>query len=173
MDSWLLSNTYELISVFKRNKGYKIGMEPRKKTTTAKTKVKKPAGTPVAHGVGRRKSAVARVWLRRGNGNIVVNGKTYNSYFDSEVTRLMAAKPVLLTQPATAYYDIEAFVEGGGRSGQAGAVQLGIARALVLADANLKKAMREHGLLTVDSRLKERKKYGRKAARRGFQFVKR
>ncbi|HEX2978181.1 MAG TPA: 30S ribosomal protein S9 [Candidatus Babeliales bacterium] len=144
-----------------------------RKKTTAAPKTKMPAGTPVSHGVGRRKSAVARVWLRRGNGKIVVNGKTYNSYFDTEVTRLMAVKPILLTQPATAHYDVEAYVEGGGRNGQAGAVQLGIARALVSADENLKMTMREHGMLTVDARLKERKKYGRKAARRGFQFVKR
>jgi len=146
-------------------------MEPRKKTASTKTKMTK--GAPLSHGVGRRKSAVARVWLRKGNGKIVVNGKTYSEYFDTEVTRLMAVKPILLSQSATAYYDVEAFVQGGGRSGQAGAVQLGIARAMVAVDEGLRIMMREHHLLTVDSRLKERKKYGKKAARRSFQFVKR
>lgn len=148
-------------------------MEPRKKTASATKSKMAKKGAPLSHGVGRRKSSVARVWLRKGNGKIVVNGKAYNEYFDTEVTRLVAVKPILLSQPATAHYDIEAFVQGGGRSGQAGAVQLGIARALVEADESLKGTMREHHFLTVDSRIKERKKYGKKAARRSFQFVKR
>lgn len=140
------------------------------KTTTPKTKARTAA--PVAHGVGRRKSSVARVWLRPGKGAIVVNGKDFKEYFDTEVTRLDASK-VFRVMTTDINFDVEANVVGGGNSSQAGAVQLGIARALVAANEGLRPMLRQHELLTVDSRVKERKKYGQKAARRKFQFVKR
>lgn len=143
-------------------------MAVQKKTKTSTPKKM----APLAHGVGRRKEAVARIWLRRGNGKIVVNGKDYSVYFDTEVTRLNVLKPFVVV-PQAAHYDIEAFVEGGGRAGQSDAVKLGIARAFVIANELVRPVLREHGLLTVDARVKERKKYGQKAARRKFQFVKR
>lgn len=133
-------------------------------------KVAKPK--PVAHGVGRRKSAIARVWLRAGKGLLTVNGKDYKNYFDTEVTRLDAVTPFKVV-PVSSQFDMEANVIGGGMCAQAGAVKLGIARALVSIDESLRPLLREHSLLTVDARRKERKKYGQPAARRKFQFVKR
>lgn len=127
---------------------------------------------PVSHGVGRRKASVARVWLRKGKGKLKVNGKEYTAYFDTDVTQRLVSKPCHIV-PLFVNYDVDAYVIGGGRTGQAGAVQLGISRALVALDETLRPLLREHDLLTVDSRVKERKKYGRKAARRSFQFVKR
>lgn len=139
--------------------------------------IKKVASTgsnaPIAHGVGRRKSAVARVFIRRkGTGQLLINGKDYKEYFDTEVARLAAATP-LKVYPQSSHYTIDVNVTGGGLRAQADAVKLGIARAFVTADESLRPLFRQHDLLTVDSRVKERKKYGRKAARRRFQFVKR
>lgn len=143
------------------------------KTTTAKTpKVKAQSAAPVSHGVGRRKSSIARVWLRTGKGAIMVNGKEFKDYFNTEITRLAASTPFRVL-PAQAHFDVEANVVGGGLCAQADAVKLGIARAMVSLDEQLRPMLRQHDLLTVDSRVKERKKYGRKAARRRFQFVKR
>lgn len=150
----------------------------RKATTkaapaTAKApKAKKPTSAPLSHGVGRRKAAVARVWLRKGSGKVVVNGKTHSMYFDTDLTRLEALKPFLMI-PNVSHYDAYTNVEGGGLHAQAGATKLAIARALVAADETLRLVLRQHGFLTVDSRVKERKKYGQRAARRKFQFVKR
>jgi len=132
----------------------------------------KASSAPLGHGVGRRKSAVARVWLRRGSGAIVINGSDFQEYFDTEVARLAASAPSRIL-PVCSNYDVEANVVGGGLSGQADAVKLGIARALLAIDETVRPLLRQHGLLTVDSRLKERKKYGQKGARRKFQFVKR
>lgn len=129
-------------------------------------------GAPLAHGVGRRKTAVARVWLRRGKGSLLVNEKNYNTYFDTETTRKSAFLPFMV-YPQAAKYDVEANVIGGGMSAQADAVKLGIARALLETNPDLRSLLRTHGLLSVDARVKERKKYGQKAARRKFQFVKR
>jgi small subunit ribosomal protein S9 len=134
---------------------------------------KAASSAPLAHGVGRRKSSVARVWLRRGTGSIVVNGKTYDAYFDTEMTRLVVAAAFGLAGELRQRYDLLVNVQGGGRTGQADATKLGIARALVEANPELRPTLREHGLLTVDSRIKERKKYGQRGARRKFQFVKR
>jgi small subunit ribosomal protein S9 len=141
-------------------------------TKTPKVKVKTPKSTPLAHGVGRRKSSVARVWLRAGKGALVVNGKDFKEYFDTEIARLKASTPFRLI-PVDSQFDVEANVQGGGVYSQADAVKLGIARAMLAANENFRPALREHDLLTVDSRVKERKKYGQKAARRKFQFVKR
>jgi len=131
-----------------------------------------PKAAVLSNGTGRRKAAVARVWLRRGSGNVIVNGRAMKEYFDTEVALLEASLPFQATT-ATNNYDFEANVQGGGSLGQAGAVKLGIARALVAADESQRQALRKFDLLTVDSRNKERKKYGQKAARRKFQFVKR
>lgn len=144
-----------------------------KAKATAKTAKPKVASVaPKSHGVGRRKSSIARVWLRPGKGAILVNGKDFKEYFDTEITRLKASTPFRVMQ-ADLGYDVEVNVIGGGLCSQADAIKLGIARALVEADETLRPALRQHDLLTVDSRLKERKKYGQKAARRKFQFVKR
>jgi small subunit ribosomal protein S9 len=151
-------------------------MEKVKKTKTTKTSnpttaPSKKIGAPLAHGVGRRKSSIARVWLRRGTGKILVNDREYTTYFTTDIARLDAAKPFKALK--TTSYDVHADVSGGGINGQAGAVRLGISRALLSLDESVRAALRAQGLLTVDSRVKERKKYGQKAARRKFQFVKR
>ncbi len=125
----------------------------------------------VSHGVGRRKSSVARVWLKRGTGLIVVNGKEHINYFDTDINRAEAATPLRVVPNAEV--DVLVNVVGGGLGSQAGAIKLGIARALVASDETLRPLLRQNDLLTVDARVKERKKYGQKAARRKFQFVKR
>lgn len=144
------------------------------KEKTAETKVvsKSKGRSPLAHGVGRRKSSVARVWLIRGSGKIVVNGKKVDVYFDTEIDRTTAAIPFQAC-PVGSNYDVQVNVRGGGKTSQAGAVKLGIARAFVQQDETLRPALRKYRLLTVDSRVKERKKYGQRGARRKFQFVKR
>jgi small subunit ribosomal protein S9 len=138
---------------------------------TAKTSSKKVSRAPLSHGVGRRKSAVARVWLRPGKGIIKVNGKEAATYFDTDYNRTIIGIPFKVCAKST--YDVDANVVGGGTTAQAGAVSLGIARALLISDEALRPTLKQHHLLTVDSRVKERKKYGQKAARRKFQFVKR
>ena len=132
----------------------------------------KSTNSPVAHGVGRRKTAVARIWLRPGAGQIRVNGQDYISYFDTQVAADVAAIPFKVC-PMGAGFDVEVNVCGGGKVAQANAVKLGIARAFVEFDANAKPVLKKHGLMTVDARKKERKKYGQKGARAKFQFVKR
>jgi len=139
---------------------------------TRQQKVKKFTGVPLFSGTGRRKKAVARVWVRRGSGLLVVNGKDYKRYFDTDTMRLAASKPLTVSSLGS-QYDFQIRVHGGGKTGQSHAVKLGIARALLKSDEKLRIALREHSLLTVDSRVKERKKYGQKGARRKFQFVKR
>lgn len=142
-------------------------------STKAKPRVKKATpGATLAHGVGRRKSAVARAWLKRGKGDIIVNGLNYKEYFDTAVTRIDASMPLSIV-PHADKYDAHINISGSGKVAQAGAVKLAISRAFVAQDAELRPLLRKSGLLTVDSRLKERKKYGQKAARRKFQFVKR
>jgi small subunit ribosomal protein S9 len=141
-------------------------------TPTVKKAPKAKKAATIAHGVGRRKKSVARAWLAHGSGKISVNGKPHIEYFDTDVARRAAAMPLAVVA-AGANYDVHVLVCGGGKEGQADAVKLGIARAMVELDETMKPDMRKHGLLTVDSRVKERKKYGRKAARRAFQFVKR
>ena len=132
----------------------------------------KSANSPIAHGVGRRKTSVARVWLRRGDGQISVNGQTHLNYFDTKIAADVASTPFRVC-PVGANFNVEANVFGGGKVAQANAVKLGVARAFVNFDANAKPILKKHGLMTVDARKKERKKYGQKAARRKFQFVKR
>ena len=124
------------------------------------------------HGIGRRKSATARVWLKSGSGAISVNGVDYTKYFDTDVAREALLIPLNVTGKAK-NFDVVANVQGGGRTGQSDAIKLGISRALLTTDESLRLVLRENDLLTVDSRVKERKKYGQKAARKKFQFVKR
>ena len=114
----------------------------------------------------------ARVWLTPGEGKIQVNGREFRDYFNRSVLEIIVESPIKHIG-MEGKYDVTARVHGGGMSGQAGAVKLGISRAFLEVDETLKKNLRSGGFLTRDSRVKERKKYGRKKARRGFQFVKR
>lgn len=122
--------------------------------------------------VGRRKTATARVTLRPGNGNIVVNKLDANKYFHRDTLMMLVRQPLELTETVGAF-DILCNVRGGGKSGQAGAVRLGIARALLQYKVELRGELKQRGLLTRDSRAKERKKYGQRSARARFQFSKR
>jgi small subunit ribosomal protein S9 len=124
------------------------------------------------HGVGRRKTSVARVYLRPGSGQWWVNGKTIGEYFPRMTHQQLAQEPLAVAQQQ-GQLDVKIRVEGGGQTGQAGAIRLGIARALVTMDEELRASMREHGLLTRDPREVERKKPGRPKARKRFQFSKR
>ena len=134
--------------------------------------VAKKGVAPLAGAVGRRKKCVARAWLRRGNGKIVVNGLPADKYFDTAVTRTNAKQPFVAC-PIGTNYDVQINVRGGGKVGQSDAVKLAIARAFLITDETLRPVLRKAGLLTVDARIKERKKYGQKGARAKFQFVKR
>ena len=127
---------------------------------------------PYFYGTGRRKKSVARVRVYPGTGSITINGKPIDEYFGLETMHLIVNQPLEITGNA-GKFDIVANVTGGGLSGQAGAIRHGISRALVLADEANKATLKEAGLLTRDPRMKERKKYGLKAARRASQFSKR
>ena len=124
------------------------------------------------YGTGRRKTSTARVFLRPGNGTLTINQRTFEAFFPTEALRTQIKTPLMLTETADKF-DILATVAGGGVSGQAGAVRLGIARALVTYNLELRKALKTEGLLTRDARAKERKKYGMAGARKRFQFSKR
>jgi small subunit ribosomal protein S9 len=124
------------------------------------------------YGTGRRKTSTARVFLRPGTGAITVNHREFDRFFPTDALRTIVKRPLLLTEN-NEKFDILATVAGGGINGQAGAVRLGIARALIKFDAELRKALKKEGLLTSDSRVKERKKYGLAGARKRFQFSKR
>jgi small subunit ribosomal protein S9 len=128
--------------------------------------------TAVSYGTGRRKCAIARVWLEPGDGKIMINGRDYKDYLCRPVLEILVKSPFTSLE-LDGRYSVKARVKGGGVTGQAGAVRLGIARALVNLDEGLRQPLRAEGFLTRDARVKERKKYGRKKARRGFQFVKR
>ncbi len=125
-----------------------------------------------SYGTGRRKDAVARVWIKRGSGKVEINGKKLEQYFARPVLRMIINQPFVSLNEVDKF-DITATVLGGGLSGQAGAVRHGIARALDQYDPGFHKALRQGGYLTRDSRVVERKKYGRAKARRSFQFSKR
>ncbi|PIP20454.1 MAG: 30S ribosomal protein S9 [Candidatus Omnitrophica bacterium CG23_combo_of_CG06-09_8_20_14_all_40_11] len=122
--------------------------------------------------VGRRKEAVAKVTLLSGKGNILVNKQPYEKYFIRETDRIIIKQPLQVTNNLDKY-DIIANIVGGGLTGQAGALRLGIARALIISQPELKDPLRKHGFLTRDPRMKERKKYGQKGARKRFQWTKR
>lgn len=124
------------------------------------------------YGTGRRKTSTARVFLRPGTGAITVNHREFERFFPTDALRTNVKRPLLLTE-TNEKFDVLATVSGGGVNGQAGAVRLGIARALVEFNAELRKQLKKDGLLTSDSRVKERKKYGLAGARKRFQFSKR
>ena len=124
------------------------------------------------YGTGRRKAAIARVFLRPGSGKFEVNGKGLETYFVTEQQRVSAKRPLALTETANSF-DVVTNVHGGGVTAQADAVKMGIARALLEFNAELRKTLKSDGLLTRDARGKERKKYGQKGARKRFQFSKR
>ena len=124
------------------------------------------------YGTGRRKSAIARVYLRPGSGDFKVNGRAFDQYFVTEAQRRSAREPLLSTETASSF-NIVARVSGGGVNGQADAVKLGVARALMLFNIELRKKLKADGLISRDSRTKERKKYGQKGARKRFQYSKR
>jgi small subunit ribosomal protein S9 len=124
------------------------------------------------YGTGRRKTSAARVFLRPGTGTITVNHREFENFFPTDSLRTQVRRPLLLTETGDKF-DILATVAGGGVNGQAGAVRLGISRALVKFNAELRKQLKKDGLLTSDSRIKERKKYGMAGARKRFQFSKR
>ena len=124
------------------------------------------------YGTGRRKTAAARVFLRPGSGDLNVNGKTLDDYFPNDVLKMIIRQPLLLTETADKFNALIT-VEGGGPSGQAGAIRHGISRALVEFSEDLRSPLKGAGFLTRDPRKKERKKYGQKGARARFQFSKR
>jgi small subunit ribosomal protein S9 len=143
--------------------------------TTAKTIVPKKIKLNFKdskYATGRRKRSIAKVWVKKGTGLIHVNGKKMHEYFKRPVHQIIVLRPLELSN-VSSDYDVRASVKGGGLSGQAGAIIHGISRALVLYDANLKTTLKKEKLTTRDSRVVERKKYGRKKARRSFQFSKR
>jgi small subunit ribosomal protein S9 len=123
-------------------------------------------------GTGRRKKAVARIFLRSGSGKITINGRTLEHYFANASSRTMVRQALLATETADKF-DILILADGGGPSGQAGAARMGIARALIEFNSELRPKLKQAGLLTRDPRSRERKKYGQKGARKRFQFSKR
>jgi small subunit ribosomal protein S9 len=124
------------------------------------------------YGTGRRKTSTARVYLRPGAGDVVVNRKPFDRYFPNERLRMSIRQPLQLTE-TTAKFDVLINVKGGGPAGQAGAIRHGITRALLEFNADLRPTLKQAGLVTRDPRIKERKKYGQKGARKRFQFSKR
>ena len=125
-----------------------------------------------AYATGKRKNAIARVWIKPGSGRVTVNGRDIEVYFARPVLRMILRQPFEVTQRAD-QFDVDCTVKGGGLSGQAGAVRHGISKALTNYEPGLRPALRQGGFLTRDSRVVERKKYGRAKARRSFQFSKR
>ena len=124
------------------------------------------------YATGKRKSSVARVWIGAGNGRILVNNRPFEEYFLRDTSLMVIKQPFELTE-TWGSYDVRATVKGGGLTGQAGAVRHGISKALLEVDQNFRSVLKKAGLLTRDSRVKERKKYGRKGARKSFQFSQR
>ena len=124
------------------------------------------------YATGRRKTSIAKVWLKKGSGQIVINGKKYEDYFTREIHKMKLLRPFEIINQ-TADYDVRGNVTGGGLTGQVGALVHGISKALLQFDENLKSTLKKEKLTTRDSRAVERKKYGRRKARRSFQFSKR
>lgn len=124
------------------------------------------------YGTGRRKNAIARVFLVPGEGNVTINNRPISDYFGRKTLEMIVRQPMELTG-ASSRFDIQAKVHGGGITGQAGAIKMGIARALIQADPNLRPPLKKAGFLTRDPRMKERRKYGLKKARKASQFSKR
>lgn len=126
----------------------------------------------IYYATGRRKEAIAKVWIQAGEGNIIVNNKNLSDYFGRKTSDMVVHQPLVLTETLKTL-DIKATVLGGGLSGQAGALRLGISRALIVSNPELRPPLKKAGFLTRDSREVERKKYGRAGARKRFQFSKR
>jgi small subunit ribosomal protein S9 len=124
------------------------------------------------YATGKRKTAIARTWITPGNGEIIINGSPMDDYFKVEVVKTIIKQPLVLTNTLESF-DVKARVTGGGFSGQAGAIRHGITKALMLANPELRKALKRAGFVRRDARVKERKKYGQKGARARFQFSKR
>ena len=125
-----------------------------------------------AYATGKRKNSIARVWLKRGKGEVTINGKTVDKYFSRPVLQMIVNQPMEVIQ-STGSYEIKATVKGGGLSGQAGALRHGISKALSLYDNSLRPLLKKVGFLTRDSRVVERKKFGLAKARKSYQFSKR
>ncbi len=146
--------------------------------TTAAVEIEEAPREPVrdhlgrSYATGKRKDAVARVWIKPGSGKVTVNGKELNAYFARPVLQMILRQPFSIAG-VEGEFDVLATVKGGGLSGQAGAVKHGISKALQLYDPSLRPALKAAGFLTRDSRVVERKKFGRRKARRSFQFSKR
>jgi small subunit ribosomal protein S9 len=139
---------------------------------TAAPAVQKIDAQGRAYATGKRKNAIARVWIKPGKGSITINGRDQEVYFARPVLRMMIAQPLQVTD-REGQFDIVVTVEGSGLSGQAGAVRHGLSKALTYYEPGLRAALKPHGFLTRDSRVVERKKYGKAKARRSFQFSKR
>ncbi len=154
------------------NLGQAMGMAATPTATPATPAQPKLDKQGRSYATGRRKDAIARVWIKRGKGKITVNGKAIEVYFARPVLRMLVQQP-LVTSGRLSELDIDCTVVGGGLSGQAGAVRHGLARALTNFEPGLRPALKKGGFLTRDSRAVERKKYGRAKARRRFQFSKR
>jgi len=146
-------------------------METVEQTTSKKTKLKLDFKDS-KYATGRRKKSIAKIWLKKGTGKIYVNGKLFNDYFNNDSHKMQITRPFEIIKQATDY-DVRCSVRGGGHTGQAGAMVNGIAKALLLFDSELKSILKTEKLTTRDSRVVERKKPGRKKARRSFQFSKR
>ena len=140
--------------------------------TTQKTPKLKLDFRDSKYATGRRKRSIAKVWVKKGSGNIYVNGIKMNEYFKRPVHQIIVTRPLEISEVTTSY-DVRCSVKGGGLSGQAGAIILGISKALISHDEALKPNLKKDKLTTRDSRVVERKKYGRRKARRSFQFSKR
>ena len=151
------------------NLGQAMGMAPQAAPVPPKPKLDAKGR---AYATGRRKDAIARVWVKRGGGKITVNGKPLNSYFARPVLQMLVQQPMVSAQRRD-QIDVECTVVGGGLSGQAGAVRHGLARAMTHFEPDLRPVLKKGGYLTRDPRAVERKKYGRAKARRSFQFSKR
>ena len=124
------------------------------------------------YATGRRKTSIAKIWLKKGSGKIYVNGKLFSDYFSNDNHKMQVTRPFdIINQPTS--FDVRCTVKGGGPTGQAGAIKHGLSRALTKIDPNTKDVLKKNGFLTRDSRTVERKKYGRQKARRSFQFSKR
>jgi small subunit ribosomal protein S9 len=147
-------------------------LKPATAATEAPKYVQKLDGQGRAYATGKRKDAVARVWVKPGNGKIEINTRALEVYFARPVLRMLIQQPLASTN-RNGQYDIVCTVSGGGLSGQAGAVRHGLAKALMAYEPDLRSALKRAGFLTRDSRVVERKKYGRAKARRSFQFSKR
>ena len=149
-----------------------LGASEAAKTPAAPVYVQKLDAHGRAYATGKRKNAIARVWVKPGPGKIIVNGKEHEAYFARPVLRMILKQPLVLVNRSS-QYDVICTVTGGGLSGQAGAVRHGLSRALTLYEPDLRPTLKKAGFLTRDSRVVERKKFGKAKARRSFQFSKR